>query len=211
MHYSPKLVTSAKAKQRADLYLVVRDLEQVAACADRLSKNGDIIRPTPENQALLDSAIIRYGRCFNDGHRTKIGKLLDQVSKEERSLHDYVLAVRNKHNAHSENELEMAGTTFHVAVGPDGTLERGGLGVSGHFIAELSTSEVKALEGLAQKLRALTNDWIKKLDASILRDLQGITDVEILALPEGFAPTIAGKPQVAQARTWPMKHTKSRA
>ena len=59
--------------------------------------------------ALFEAGIVTYGRCFNSGQRTHLS---DSIFREQLSsakkLHDALIAVRNKHIAHSELKMERS-------------------------------------------------------------------------------------------------------
>ena len=64
--------------------------------------------------ALFEAAVVTYGRCFNTGLRTRLqSKIFTDVLFPRRSTHELLIAIRNKHVAHSELREE------HSTVGVD--------------------------------------------------------------------------------------------
>jgi hypothetical protein len=53
--------------------------------------------------ALFEAAVVAYGRCFNTGLRTSLQpKIFSDSLSRHRNTHDLLIAIRNKHIAHSE-------------------------------------------------------------------------------------------------------------
>ena len=65
--------------------------------------------------ALSTAACISYARCFTTGVREALNQaLLDSAASEFRTLHEFVLNLRNKHIAHSVNSFEENLVTLHI-------------------------------------------------------------------------------------------------
>jgi hypothetical protein len=58
---------------------------------------------------LFEAGVVTYGRCFNSGIRTRLSASIfkGELSGAKR-LHDALIAVRNKHIAHSELKMERS-------------------------------------------------------------------------------------------------------
>jgi hypothetical protein len=204
-HSRPKLIATEAGNQRADLALAVQDLERVAACCLEIRKRDAHPLTDLISGALFDSAIVRYGRCFTKGQRFPLKSFLRRLTSAERELHDFVMALRNRYLAHSENEFETMGTTIHVATGEDGKLVRGGLGLTGSGTLGVGLEHIARFQGLAVRLNKLVREKIDELDAVVRTHIDKLSDHELLALDDGFAPTPATV-NVNKARTWPPKN-----
>lgn len=100
-----------EAHRLADMAGVLSDLRLSAETV------AEIARRTAEPQlnrlilsALLDSAIIRYGRCYGTGGRTKFRiprAWIDALPGDLRQAHSDFLDLRGKHIAHSVNDWEI--------------------------------------------------------------------------------------------------------
>jgi hypothetical protein len=202
--FSPRLISSGAAKSRADLSLAKQDLEHVAACCTEILERGQHPMMDTTSRALLDSAVVRYGRCFNRGKRTRLDKVVKQLADEHVRMHEFVMSLRDKHIAHSVNEFEMAGSQIYVAVLENGELVRGGLGIGGSSTLGLSMDDVESFEALARMVSDRVKDWAKRLDVVVAEEIGAMTDDQILALPEGFPP-IERAQDVKATRTWPPK------
>jgi len=62
-----------------------------------------------ERCALFEAGIVTYGRCFSSGARTGLpNRIFVGALSRRRELHDAIMAVRNKHIAHSELKMEQS-------------------------------------------------------------------------------------------------------
>lgn len=104
-----------EARRLASLESVKQDLLGVLEYCDRLAAQ-DHDRP---DFFLWDSlcagAVVRYARCFSSGARDQLHhNFLDGASEEHRHLHEYLIAVRSKHVAHSVNWFEETDVTVMI-------------------------------------------------------------------------------------------------
>jgi len=136
--------------------------------------------------ALATSAVIRYGRCFGPGIRSRLRiTQLSDLSAREQVLHELLLATRNKHAAHPVNEQE----THAVYVGHSESLggERKVTSItSGTLVATAISMD------LAEESNQLCLRWVDWLDQQrelerqrLLPEAQRLTAAQLLALPRG--------------------------
>jgi len=65
--------------------------------------------------ALFEAAVVTYGRCFNTGTRTSLqAKIFTGDLLAQRTLHEQLLNIRNKHVAHTELREEQSIVGFHL-------------------------------------------------------------------------------------------------
>lgn len=191
----------------ADLVFVREDLQHVARCCDELAKMGWSLNQRTILQALVDSALVRYRRCFKKGVRTLITKFLELLSEEDRRLHDYLIAYCDKHIAHSVNNFETAIPVVWVGMSADGTLKRGGIGSRTRQLVLISKGQTAHLRRLALHFIDQLGSWDKKLKAIVEREASELT--ESLPAPglratsspfsptaSSFSPTIQSAPVV---------------
>lgn len=119
LSWFPKLLTSRKAKRYASLQLVVSDLMSASICCSAYLKKP-AFSMDPESLALLDFALIRYRRCFNEGQRSQINNLVSRLSPDQQKLHRRLKALGDLHIAHSINGCEQGFANFHVAIDGEG-------------------------------------------------------------------------------------------
>jgi hypothetical protein len=201
------LISTEAGNQRADLTLAVQDLERVAVCCSEILKRNAHPLADLISGALFDSAIVRYGRCFTRGQRFPLKSFLSRLTRAERELHDFVLGLRNRYLAHSENEFEMMGTTIHIAPSEDGKVVRGGLGLTGGGTLGVGLDEIARFQGLAERLNKLVRIKIEDLGAVVKTHIDSLSDQDLLALDDGFAPMPANV-DVNKRRAWPPKDRK---
>jgi len=86
---------------------IAGDLRDVIAYAELLTLIYDTPKRHLEYRALSEAAVVKYARCFSSGVRNSLShKLLDTASKQLKDAHNYFMALRNMHIAHSVSELE---------------------------------------------------------------------------------------------------------
>ena len=66
-------------------------------------------------EALSAAAVVRYARCFNSGKRDRLKHdLFNAAPQHVKEAHEYFIAVRSKHVAHSVNVFEENDVTVTV-------------------------------------------------------------------------------------------------
>jgi hypothetical protein len=207
-HWYPKLLSSDVAQRYADLtVLIVPDLDQVSACCQELLKRGKDPSQNPLSgdavvRALLDSAVIRYRRCFNKGVRTRLTELLEELSSEEQQLHQFFYDLGDKHIAHSVNGFEHANTMVYIDESTPGVVlrqPRGGIGAGGMFTLQLSLHTVQQFGLLVARLRELARKWAREAHDHLAAEVQAMSDDQLRALPCG-AVGLPDRPPVHKAR-----------
>ena len=106
---------------QSDLQMVVRYCERMIEryAGKHLAKTPfDIVGFTTlvdfvDWEALSTAASVAYSRCFLSGVRQALNA--EELNPSFRLLHDFVVAVRNKHVAHSVNSFEQNSVTVHVS------------------------------------------------------------------------------------------------
>jgi hypothetical protein len=141
------------------------------------------------------------------GGRTKLDSLICRLSRGEAELHAHILSLRDKHVAHSDSELEAAGSQIYVAIAEDGSLVRSGLGVGGQMSLGLSLMDLERFGDLAETLVKLVREWGQTLDKVVASEVEAMTDEELRALPDGFPP-LGVNLDVNAPRTWPRPERK---
>lgn len=128
----------------ADLASQAEDLQATADLCDlalaEASKGSSVVGL---REALTNAAAVRYSRCFAEGVRANIpSDLLGGLPENQKTDHEFFIALRNKYIAHSVNAFEETKIVAYLVpeeVGPPGVwtigiqhLRRGGLGAQ-HF------------------------------------------------------------------------------
>jgi hypothetical protein len=169
----------------ADLANVERDLELAgSACRIVTTRTGS---PSTNmvRRACIDSALMRYRRCFTTGRRTRLGEedILDFDSSELK-LHDLVLFLANKSIAHSVDGSEQGFPYLLVEYDP----------TSGRFTSRVKTYasqpshynliDAEAFEALCMKVRAVAHDKANTLAGKIAARIEGKLPGYLKSLPE---------------------------
>ena len=197
--WSPKLVATPAAKQYAAYYLFQSDFRSVDICVRRYLET-DMLALDPEQLVWLDSALIRYRRCFCSGVRSSIEYLLDELGDCQRALHKKIIAVANYHVAHSSNGFEQGWPGVEVAEQEEGSLLRGEPSWHGYFTMGLTGADVEQLGALARHFSAKLDVAIAERSLRMKAEFAELTDHEVRALPD-LKPFDCGEADVQ--RKWP--------
>lgn len=199
----PKLLLSDSAKKKADLFLIQKDLEHTRKCCDLIVKKGiDPILET-EARALLDSALIRYRRCFGKGKRAKINlDFIDSLGGDAVDLHNFCKNLADKHIAHPVNAFELYGIVLYVAINKEGKITHRSLGGQGFHTLEFNLSDIENFQILVTALIDKITNQINHIDEFLNDEIAAMTDEEILNLPDGFPPSDSSI-DVTKPKNWP--------
>lgn len=206
-HWFPKLLTTAAAKKLADLELILHDLEHVVACCDLMLGVGHHPLYDTRSRAFLDSLVVRYRRCFNEGVRQSLSiSDFSSLDAEQIKLHDFFYCLGNRHIAHSVNGFEMSGIKVYIDIDDLGNLTRGGLGkhVSNTLGLSLELNEIVNFKQLVTFLIEEVGREKVRTEETVKHELSLMTDRDIRQLPDGFPPHHHGA-KVKKQRTWPKK------
>jgi hypothetical protein len=185
--FSPRRFQSESARKMAGLVFVRDDLRHVARCCDELAKADLCTDQKTILQALLDSALVRYRRCFKNGVRTLITEFLEALPAVDRRFHDYMVTYCDKHIAHSVNNFETIIPVVYVGIDTNGSLKRGGVGAKGHLLFMISKEEAEHLRGLALHFVDQVDSWEKELRAIVAQEASELTDAQLLKLEDALA------------------------
>jgi hypothetical protein len=116
----PVVFKGAEGHRLADMSGVLHDLRTTAGMLAHLFREIDKSRAfSTTAQALLESALIRYGRCFNDGVRHSFRDVSEWAARLPdglASVHSEALLLRSKHVAHSVNDWELNVPVVRVSI-----------------------------------------------------------------------------------------------
>jgi hypothetical protein len=125
----PAKLTSEKARRFAALNLVFADLEFAFNCLKSAHALGMPDQDNLQATALIFAGVISYGRCFKGGVREEkldAKDLATKVSSFDLEIHDYLIALRDKHVAHSVNDFEECQAVATFVGKPGAALRDGG-------------------------------------------------------------------------------------
>ena len=186
------VVTTDTARELNDISSYDRDLRLAAAYLRRyldsdIDGERDFGSPL---DALWTAAFILYGRVFATGVRAAAKPSLDELTTDERELHDYIIDVRNKYVAHSVNGFEHSQTVAFVV-----ELEDGRRAMTGTAVEYMSLSRI-APES-ARRFAALCDTHIhgltlrsRELTETVKRELLQLGGEKVFALTRYIKPDI---------------------
>lgn len=116
-HYKNYRFPVPEAKRMASLISIEQDLSGVVEYCDLMDKKLAIKDwNSIEWEAFSAAAVVRYARCFTSGVREPLNEqLLDAADDDLRQAHNYFIALRSKHVAHSVNPFEENDVTVQIA------------------------------------------------------------------------------------------------
>lgn len=123
-------------------------------------------------QALLDSAIIHYGRCFKKGVRhafLDVNKWAVELLPDAAQIHIEAIALRDKHIAHSVNDWELNVPVVRVRIDRDsGIAQITGVSVTSQAVSMPSHSWLNALREIAIQFADRTETAMQEEKARLL-------------------------------------------
>jgi hypothetical protein len=159
-HIVPAKINSALATEFAELHMIVNDFSFSLDCFREADKIG-----LPDSQNLLSkslifSAVVAYARPFKTGVRQLRMNVeyFSAIPAFNIEIHDYIIAVRDKHVAHSVNEFERSATTGVMVGTPSTNWRPAGVGVTTLHSVGLSRRIIEGaitqISGMLDLLRA---------------------------------------------------------
>lgn len=162
-----------QAARLASLIGLRSDMQQVLAYCNRMIDrySGSHLKKSPfdvvgfstpvdfiEWEALSTATCVSYARCFISGVRQSLDcKLLEAAESEYKALHNFVVALRNKHIAHSVNSFEENTVIVHIGEHFQSSCEIQTVTPSNMRVPGLSF-------GMPERLKHLAKWWLSKID-----------------------------------------------
>jgi hypothetical protein len=192
---------SDSAKILADLGSILRDLEFVVGCCDRLLPMlEDEDRDAVTIEALWTAALVAYARCFASGKRFGLDEdSFVGLEGEVVAFHRLLLNLRNKHIAHSVNPFEVVriGAILSPLVSQDKKVEGIATLAMKHIAGD--GEAIQGVAGLARSLRIrvaqLGTDRLR-----VVREEAEQCDIASLYRLPRLRTTAPGPEQSARAR-----------
>ncbi|GAA5122686.1 hypothetical protein GCM10023339_41440 [Alloalcanivorax gelatiniphagus] len=139
------------------------DFESARVFCDSYLAGGEADNSTGTRQpseGLWIAAVVTYGRAFNQGVRNAERVDISFMDHNERGLHDYVIALRNKHFAHSVNRYEEVITLAYLT---DSAFESR----AATRVGQTHVSVYSARPELAEALSALAAKLVRRCDLRV--------------------------------------------
>lgn len=172
---------TTKSGEYAALNMILKDLTFALDCFVEADKIGIPDASNIQGKALVFSAVVSYARPFKTGvreiklHRSFFSGLQPAFNDD---LHNFLIAVRDKHVAHSVNEFErcepiavMVGTpeTKWRAAG-FGIVEQHAIGLNRQIVQQ-AIAQIQAMrEFLGPMIQTLTDELFNEFKVRFDRD-----------------------------------------
>jgi GNAT superfamily N-acetyltransferase len=159
--------------------------------AEKLNECGNKTQVI-DDECYVTTILVKYARCFKSGVRSRVQKELSAtISKSDLPLHDLAINIRDKHIAHSVNDLEEHRVRVYLHP-PERGKGLGSVNLESHrMVAPELEFFRKLLELICEHL-----DWISKQKYEELQRLQKIVG-EKYTLDELYEMNVAAKPEMS--------------
>jgi len=175
--------SSPAAAELADVWSRIADLDLALAALERLQAlhgtDSDLFLST----SLYCAMAIYYRRCFASGVRQGLHLPTEELVADAKAAHDLLLAVANKHIAHSVNSFEEVKVSVALEH-CDGELPRL-LGVT-PVMMRLSSHNPEQLEKFSALIGQMRKELTLRLDElgpKVANELASLPVEELLSLP----------------------------
>lgn len=167
------VITSELSRELNDISSYDRDLRLAARYLRHYLDSdieGDRDFGSPLD-ALWTAAFVLYGRVFATGVRTAAKPSVDDLTSDDRQLHEYIIDVRNKFVAHSANGFEQSQTVAFLVELEDGKRAMTGTAVEHTSLSRIARESAERFadlcdthtQGLATRARKLTDKLTQEL------------------------------------------------
>jgi hypothetical protein len=190
-----RVVDGPEAEALADAGAELMDMRFVDAALTELLDSwppgADTGPDTTAARALWIAAVVWYARSFTTGLRTSgiAAEIASTLPDPSRAEHDYFVALRDRHMAHSVNVFEQVATAVLLGPGPDFDLaDVQPIGL----VMELPTRlRAERLRALARELMDLMQPRLRELGLRVGLAVTAMSPAERVALRRAaFSPPL---------------------
>ncbi len=201
----PVRLTGRETYRLADMVGVLLDLRMTAGRTAWLLRHHDGKRTDMlVLEAMQDSALIHYGRCFKGGSRTAFlvpREWVDKLPADLRQAHRDFLDLRDKHIAHSINDWEINHPVARVRIDREtGELTVHQVTVNQSRVMMLASDSLETLWRLAKTLADRVEEEMKLEQTHLLNCAKKIPDEELKRRIKMDRPNFPGQRKVGKPR-----------
>jgi hypothetical protein len=138
----------------------------------------------PPAEGMWIAAVVTYGRAFNQGVRNVERVDISRLDDAELELHEYVIALRNRHFAHSVNRYEDAISLAYLTDSAFASRAVTRVGQTHVSLYSASPELVERLRDLAGKFVRVCDLRVRALHVAIGKELAGLGMDSVYALPD---------------------------
>lgn len=170
-----------EARLLADLSSQANDLQTTADMCDlalaEFSKGSLVVGLL---EALMSGAVVKYARCFSSGVRANFpNSVLEGLPVNQKTDHEFFVALRNKYIAHSVNVFEETKIVAYLVPEERGPRGVASIGVQHDRLASLGAEDFTRLKALSLELHRqisiiIEEEKQKVLDAARRLQVDGL-------------------------------------
>jgi hypothetical protein len=175
----------AKGAETFTSYVGIRaDLNVVLEICEFLLENRAKRRPDLMlDEALSTAAVMKYGRCFSDGKRRRLGlDLIQQLPLPYQAMHEEIYALRDVHFAHANDIFEENLAVAFVTDRP-GALHVRSVSVHHFRLSGLGRSMYRDLSELVRRILPLVEQVLTVEQAKVFDHAKKIPLEDLRNLP----------------------------
>jgi hypothetical protein len=168
------------------LTAAIHDLEEIGQILDRLIQPAEDLDPLTR-VAYWTFAVTRYGRLFTGGRRHNaiagaLKRVLDEAPPGARVVHNDVLAVRHKHAAHVDGDLDDEGALIQIRIRNGNELQQRVTGYSGGAVSPTGPILTNFRTLVAKLINEVNCDY-KKAHARLGNEVNAIPVEQLAVAP----------------------------
>ena len=190
-----RIVEGPEAEALADAGGELMDLQFVDTALTELLDSwplgADTGPDTTAARALWIAAVVWYARSFTTGLRTSgiAAEIASTLPEPSRAEHDYFVALRDKHMAHSVNVFEQVATGVRLGPGPD--FDLAAVHPIGLLMVLPTRERAERLRVLVRELMDLMQPRLRELGSRVAVAVTVMSPSERAALhPAVFSPPL---------------------
>jgi len=202
----PVKLTGPETYRLADMAGVLIDLRMTSGTAAQLSRRREEKNPDMlVLEAMQDSALIHYGRCYSGGIRTAFlipQEWIDDLPADLRQAHRDFLDLRDKHIAHSVNDWEINTPVARARIDREtGEVNVHAVNVNKSRVVMLASDSLDKLWRLAKALADRVEKDMKVEQAKLLEIAKKIPVEELKRRIKEDPPDWPGQRKLGIARS----------
>lgn len=201
----PVRLLGQEAHRLADMAGVLMDLRLTSGTVAQLSRRSEVKgEDMLVLEAMQDSALIHYGRCYKGGVRTAFlipVEWIEELPSELREAHQYFLNLRDKHIAHSVNDWELNTPVARVRINREtGEINVHAISVNRSRVVMLGSESLGKLWQLAKQLADKVEVEMEAEKVKLLDVARKISPSEIRRRISEDQPDVPGRNDVGTRR-----------
>lgn len=189
-----------EAKLLADLTGILNDLKATIDICDLFlqerSRNAELILL----ESLIAAVVVRYARSFKSGVRSRVPtEILDNLTDEQKNIHDWIIGLRDKYVAHSVNAFEENTVVAYLVPEERGPKNVSSISVQQQRLVSLSNEEIAQLKSLSIVISENVTKLLELENKKVL-EIARTLPMEELYNQKAKAPKLASRKDVLTPR-----------